>query len=1075
MRIQFRKKRKITLTIAVILAMFSLMTVPSSADAPAVDYTITWDGTFFFVNGGGTAATLTNAIKACTETGGDGILCIQFGNSTTLPVSIPDTSLKTATYTGSIIFTIPESEDPFCGLWVPDGVTAIFDNLTVSNASSEYSSYVAVTVDNGGTLNIQNNTSITSTYNSRSTSNVIRNDGILNISGGTIQGDTNLRTAIYNTGTLNVSGGTVQSQAPSDNLSTAIKNYGGNVTISGGALVTAEQYGIAAEGTSETGSVAVNGGTVEATGSGGCAILTRRTDITVTGGIVQATATGSANYGISYFNAGSASGGTITVSGGTVSCVNGDLRYDKAAAIYLLQDGSTTITNTANVTGSKNGIYIEATNNTVVISGGTVESTDATDATDATAGAAVKIADNSTSSVTVSGGAIKSANDNTLLLTISSTAADNASYNFFGKNIYRHNQADIVITGDTDPDDKRVIDSSNKDEATVSTTNLMSGKAFIAWTSDGARATAISTENCATIESLTTGENASVENIYLKAGDPVIAPAVLPTGGSFTDTDNDADQIAGTISWTAADPTTGIDGYKIYWGSDATTKLTGHTDPVYTVSGVSTLTKTVAADTALPSGAAFFLVYSYNAGGNSSNCLAIQIDDTIVSDPNPPGGGHSSRHSTPSGDNNTDVIVNGETKGGVAKSTTEKGKDGRNTTTLALDENKVDEILSSLSDDANNNTGQPTITVPVPDKSDIVIGELNGQMIKNMENNNVVLELKTETASYSLPAQQIDISAVSKSMGQDVKLSDIKVQIEIAKPNDEIVRVVEDQANKGSFTLVLPPVEFKVSCTYEGKTVEVNQFKNYVERTVAIPEGIDASKITTGVVVESDGTVRHVPTKIVIIDGKYYAQINSLTNSIYSVIWHPIEFKDVEKHWAKDAVNEMGSRMVISGTGGDMFEPDRNITRAEFAAIIVRALGLGSVSGKTLFKDVSGADWYNGSVITAAEYKIISGYGNGKFGPNDRITREQAMSMVANAMKLTGMTVEFTDVESDSLLAGYADSNKASEWAMAGIVKCVKSGLVSGKSDGTLAPKDEITRAEVAVVIRNLLIRSDLI
>ncbi|WP_189032613.1 S-layer homology domain-containing protein [Paenibacillus albidus] len=74
-----------------------------------------------------------------------------------------------------------------------------------------------------------------------------------------------------------------------------------------------------------------------------------------------------------------------------------------------------------------------------------------------------------------------------------------------------------------------------------------------------------------------------------------------------------------------------------------------------------------------------------------------------------------------------------------------------------------------------------------------------------------------------------------------------------------------------------------------------------------------------------------MPTKIVVIDGKPYAQINSLTNSVYSVIYSPITFADVNTHWAKEAVNDMGSRLVIDGSGEGSFEPGRDITRAEFA------------------------------------------------------------------------------------------------------------------------------------------------
>lgn len=205
-------------------------------------------------------------------------------------------------------------------------------------------------------------------------------------------------------------------------------------------------------------------------------------------------------------------------------------------------------------------------------------------------------------------------------------------------------------------------------------------------------------------------------------------------------------------------------------------------------------------------------------------------------------------------------------------------------------------------------------------------------MIKKMEAKQAILEIKTDNACYTLPAQQINIDDVSAQLGTSVALKDIQVKVEISKPTAEVVKVVENSANKGNFSIVAPPVEFTVTCSYGGKTVTVSSFSNYVERTIAIPEGVDPSKITTGVVVEPDGIVRHVPTKIVILEGKYYTKINSLTNSTYLVVWRPIEFNDVTTNWAKDSINDMGSRTIVTGVDNGNYEPDRDITRAEFAA-----------------------------------------------------------------------------------------------------------------------------------------------
>ncbi len=81
------------------------------------------------------------------------------------------------------------------------------------------------------------------------------------------------------------------------------------------------------------------------------------------------------------------------------------------------------------------------------------------------------------------------------------------------------------------------------------------------------------------------------------------------------------------------------------------------------------------------------------------------------------------------------------------------------------------------------------------------------------------------------------------------------------------------------------------------------------------------------------------------VNGVYYAVINSLTNSTYTVIYNPVNFADVNDSWAKDAINDMGSRMVVTGVDGKNYEPDRDITRAEFAAIMVRSLAFTSRRG----------------------------------------------------------------------------------------------------------------------------------
>ncbi|WP_268966419.1 S-layer homology domain-containing protein [Paenibacillus cymbidii] len=426
-------------------------------------------------------------------------------------------------------------------------------------------------------------------------------------------------------------------------------------------------------------------------------------------------------------------------------------------------------------------------------------------------------------------------------------------------------------------------------------------------------------------------------------------------------------------------------------------------------------------------------------------------------------GAPSSPSTKPSGVN---VLVNGKAESAGIETTTERNN--QIVTTITIDPKKLDERLAAAGQHA-------VVTLPIASKSDVLIGELNGQMVKNMEQKQAILVIQTGNASYTLPAGQVNIDAISNQIGQSAAPQDIRIQIEIAAPTEEQVKVIENAAEKGSFTLVVPSVDFKVRAVYGDTTVDVSKFTAYVERAIAIPDGVDPGKITTGVVVEADGTVRHVPTQVKSVDGKYFAVINSLTNSTYSVVWHPLEFSDVATHWAKDAINDMSSRLVIDGTGGGRFSPDQDITRAEFAAIIVRGLGLKLESGSASFSDVKATDWFDSVIQTANANGLIDGYDDGTFRPDDRITREQAMAIIAKAMKLTGLRDKLAAQSADATLHAFGDALAVAAWAKNGVADTVQAGIVSGRSADTLAPKAYMTRAEVAATIQRLLKQSGLI
>ncbi len=468
--------------------------------------------------------------------------------------------------------------------------------------------------------------------------------------------------------------------------------------------------------------------------------------------------------------------------------------------------------------------------------------------------------------------------------------------------------------------------------------------------------------------------------------------------------------------------------------------------------------------TGLTNGTSYtFTVRAVNAMGTStaaeSNSVvpASPASDDDSSSSSPTGG-----ESGPSPGNGFEVLVNGkaESAGTVTKSEV----NGQSVLTVTVDTKK---IAAKLAAEGNN----AVITIPVTAEADRIASVLPGALFQQMQKQQAVVVIDTPAGSYTLPSRQILTASVAQQLGTGVQAEDIQLRIEIAKADSASVKTAETAAQQGGFRLAAPLMEFSVTAVYNGRTVAIESFSAYVERTIALPAGTDSNSITTGVVIEEDGSTRHVPTKITSRNGTYYAQINSLTNSSYTVVWHPLEFADVNGHWAKTDVNDMGSRMVIHGISEDLFAPDQDITRAEFAAVVVRALGLKPGAGTGRFMDVQGSDWYAPVVKTAAGYGLISGYEDGTFRPNAKITREEAMVLVSRAMKLTGLSA----AGSSPVLAEYSDAAKLADWAKEAAAASISTGLVSGRNQAELAPQEMITRAETAVIIRRLLKESDLI
>ncbi len=174
---------------------------------------------------------------------------------------------------------------------------------------------------------------------------------------------------------------------------------------------------------------------------------------------------------------------------------------------------------------------------------------------------------------------------------------------------------------------------------------------------------------------------------------------------------------------------------------------------------------------------------------------------------------------------------------------------------------------------------------------------------------------------------------------------------------------------------------------------------------------------------------------------------------------------DYEGHWAIDYISTVIDAGIAQGVTDTEFEPNRYITRAEMAKMVVIAFGYevpDSVS-ETEFSDITVTDWYAKYVETAREHELVAGYGDGTFAPANYINRAEALKILIEAY-LTDEEIEA--IETDGM--PFTDVN-ATVWYAPYISYSYENGIVQGYSDTEFAPGNNITRAEFCKIIVELL------
>jgi hypothetical protein len=163
--------------------------------------------------------------------------------------------------------------------------------------------------------------------------------------------------------------------------------------------------------------------------------------------------------------------------------------------------------------------------------------------------------------------------------------------------------------------------------------------------------------------------------------------------------------------------------------------------------------------------------------------------------------------------------------------------------------------------------------------------------------------------------------------------------------------------------------------------------------------------------------------------------------------------------WYHESVDYVLDHGIMEGNGNGTFTPNGDLTRAQLAQILYNVAGQPEVTGENPFTDVNENQWYAKAVIWAAQAGVVEGYGNGKFGPYDKITRQDLAVMLwryAGKPTATQTSLDFTDAA------------KVSDYAQAALLWANEVGIVQGDKN-VLDPKGNATRSQAATMLMRYL------
>ncbi|MNO66236.1 Endoglucanase precursor [compost metagenome] len=420
------------------------------------------------------------------------------------------------------------------------------------------------------------------------------------------------------------------------------------------------------------------------------------------------------------------------------------------------------------------------------------------------------------------------------------------------------------------------------------------------------------------------------------------------------------------------------------------------------------------------------------------------------------GGGSSYSTSTSSGTSSAGT-PSAPTNPGTVEVVAKAGADGRKVAEVNLA--NVDKAIESAA------KGNKVVEIKVSgvnanEAADVVIPN---EAVAKAADQKVELRLVFPDVTVNIPATGIPAKL---NANENVVFSKAVVATDAAE--------VLKQGIKGTDPAYQPVGDiynFGLSSVDAGKQTEI-KLGAKVSLTITLDEAVlkgIANKNKVGVYsVKEDGTVQYIGGKVK--DNTITFTTDTLTRFV--VMEYNKTFSDVKSGWAKDYIEVLAAKHIASGVDSERFNPKGNVTRAEFATFLGRALGLDQSAEDPSLSDIQDDAYYAGYVAALNKLGIVTGYTDGTFRPNQTVTREQITVMLMRAYAyVSGSNLGQI---SGSETASFNDLNTASAYAVDSIKAAKALGIINGIGENNFQPTATSTREQVAAMMILFLEKSDL-